>query len=39
MGCRKFLGENLEQCSIEELHSLEVKLERSIHIIRRKKVI
>jgi FtsZ-binding cell division protein ZapB len=34
---RKFLGENLEQCSIEELHSLEVKLERSIHIIRGKK--
>ncbi|XP_062205341.1 MADS-box transcription factor 56-like isoform X2 [Phragmites australis] len=35
--CRKFLGENLEECSVEELHSLEVKLEKSLHIIRGKK--
>ncbi|KAK3157010.1 hypothetical protein QOZ80_2AG0115010 [Eleusine coracana subsp. coracana] len=34
---RKFLGENLEQCSVEELHSLEIKLEKSLHIIRGKK--
>ncbi|KAG2539725.1 MADS-box transcription factor 56-like isoform X2 [Panicum virgatum] len=34
---RKFLGENLEDCSIEELHSLEVKLEKSLHVIRGKK--
>ncbi|TVU31902.1 hypothetical protein EJB05_23607, partial [Eragrostis curvula] len=34
---RKFLGENLEQCSVEELHSLQVKLEKSLHIIRGKK--
>nr|AIN39809.1 hypothetical protein [Zoysia matrella] len=34
---RKFLGENLEQCTVEELHSLEVKLEKSLHIIRGKK--
>jgi len=31
------LGENLEDCSIEELHSLEVKLEKSLHVIRGKK--
>lgn len=34
---RKFLGENLEGCSVEELHSLEVKLEKSLHVIRGKK--
>ncbi|XP_062201479.1 MADS-box transcription factor 56-like [Phragmites australis] len=34
---RKFLGENLENCSVEELYSLEVKLEKSLHIIRGKK--
>ncbi|KAK3153175.1 hypothetical protein QOZ80_2BG0168790 [Eleusine coracana subsp. coracana] len=34
---RKFLGENLEQCSVEELHSLEIKLQKSLHIIRGKK--
>nr|CAB3495398.1 unnamed protein product [Digitaria exilis] len=34
---RKFLGENLEDCSVEELHSLEVKLEKSLHVIRGKK--
>ncbi|KAL6641377.1 hypothetical protein ACP70R_019558 [Stipagrostis hirtigluma subsp. patula] len=34
---RKYLGENLEGCSVEELHSLEVKLDRSLHIIRGKK--
>jgi len=28
--CRKLLGEKLEECSIEELHSLEVKLEKSM---------
>ncbi|WVZ57473.1 hypothetical protein U9M48_007854, partial [Paspalum notatum var. saurae] len=33
----KFLGENLEDCSIEELHNLEVKLQKSIHVIRGKK--
>uniref|UniRef100_K4AGR0 K-box domain-containing protein n=1 Tax=Setaria italica TaxID=4555 RepID=K4AGR0_SETIT len=37
MSCRKFLGENLEGCSVEELHSLEVKLEKSLHVIRGKK--
>jgi hypothetical protein len=31
------LGEKLEQCSIEELHSLEVKLEKSLHCIRGRK--
>ncbi|PAN48752.1 hypothetical protein PAHAL_9G402700 [Panicum hallii] len=34
---RKFLGENLEDCSVEELHGLEVKLEKSLHVIRGKK--
>ncbi|KAL6847651.1 hypothetical protein ACP4OV_022677 [Aristida adscensionis] len=34
---RKLLGEKLEECSIEELHSLEVKLERSLHCIRGRK--
>ncbi|TKV95219.2 hypothetical protein SEVIR_9G347400v4 [Setaria viridis] len=38
MSCRKFLGENLEGCSVEELHSLEVKLEKSLHVIRGKKI-
>ena len=38
MSCRKFLGENLEECSIEELHSLEVELEKSLHCIRGRKV-
>jgi hypothetical protein len=38
MSGRKFLGENLEDCSVEELHSLEVKLEKSLHVIRGKKV-
>nr|CAB3500295.1 unnamed protein product [Digitaria exilis] len=37
MSCRKFLGENLEDCSVEELHNLEVKLEKSLHVIRGKK--
>ncbi|XP_062209679.1 MADS-box transcription factor 50-like isoform X2 [Phragmites australis] len=34
---RKLLGEKLEECSIEELHSLEVKLEKSLHSIRGRK--
>ncbi|CAD6211793.1 unnamed protein product [Miscanthus lutarioriparius] len=34
---RKFLGENLEECSIEELHILEVKLAKSLHVIRGKR--
>uniref|UniRef100_A0A0E0K838 MADS-box domain-containing protein n=1 Tax=Oryza punctata TaxID=4537 RepID=A0A0E0K838_ORYPU len=34
---RKLLGEKLEECSIEELHSLEVKLERSLISIRGRK--
>nr|AQS27937.1 MADS56 [Phyllostachys violascens] len=34
---RKILGENLEGCSAEELHSLEIKLEKSLHNIRGKK--
>ncbi|KAL6648892.1 hypothetical protein ACP70R_013116 [Stipagrostis hirtigluma subsp. patula] len=34
---RKYLGEKLEECSIEELHGLEVKLERSLHSIRGRK--
>ncbi|AQL09887.1 MADS1 [Zea mays] len=33
----KLLGERLEDCSIEELHSLEVKLEKSLHCIRGRK--
>ncbi|AQL06236.1 MADS-box transcription factor 56 [Zea mays] len=37
MSCRMFLGENLEECSIEELHNLEVKLAKSLHVIRGKK--
>lgn len=35
---RKLLGERLEECSCEELHSLEVKLEKSLHCIRGRKV-
>jgi hypothetical protein len=35
---RKLLGERLEGCSIDELHSLEVKLEKSLHIVRGRKV-
>ncbi|KAG8084010.1 hypothetical protein GUJ93_ZPchr0010g10467 [Zizania palustris] len=35
---RKILGENLEGCSVEELRGLEIKLEKSLHNIRRKKV-
>ncbi|CAN6285898.1 unnamed protein product [Urochloa humidicola] len=34
---RKLLGEKLEECSIDELHSLEVKLEKSLHCIRGRK--
>lgn len=34
---RKLLGEKLDECSIEELHSLEVKLERSLISIRGRK--
>nr|ASZ79988.1 MADS50 [Bambusa oldhamii] len=34
---RKLLGEKLEECSIEELHGLEVKLEKSLHSIRGRK--
>uniref|UniRef100_A0A0D9VNV3 MADS-box domain-containing protein n=2 Tax=Leersia perrieri TaxID=77586 RepID=A0A0D9VNV3_9ORYZ len=34
---RKLLGEKLEECSIDELHSLEVKLERSLTSIRGRK--
>ncbi|XP_062216950.1 MADS-box transcription factor 50-like isoform X2 [Phragmites australis] len=34
---RKLLGEKLEECSIEELHSLEVRLEKSLHSIRGRK--
>uniref|UniRef100_A0A804LCM5 Uncharacterized protein n=1 Tax=Zea mays TaxID=4577 RepID=A0A804LCM5_MAIZE len=34
---RKLLGERLEECSFEELHSLEVKLEKSLHCIRGRK--
>lgn len=36
--CRKILGENLESCSIEELHELESKLEHGLRRIRGKKV-
>nr|ASZ80019.1 MADS50 [Dendrocalamus latiflorus] len=36
---RKLLGEKLEECSIEELHSLEVKLEKSLHSIRGRKTL
>ncbi|OQU93352.1 MADS-box transcription factor 50 [Sorghum bicolor] len=36
---RKLLGERLEECSIEELHSLEVKLEKSLHCIRGRKTL
>lgn len=32
------MGERLEDCPIEELHSLEVKLEKSLHCIRGRKV-
>jgi hypothetical protein len=35
---RKLLGERLEECSIDELQSLEVKLEKSLHIVRGRKV-
>jgi cell division protein FtsB len=34
---RKLLGEKLEDCSIDELHSLEVKLEKSLYIVRGRK--
>ncbi|TVU48566.1 hypothetical protein EJB05_08207, partial [Eragrostis curvula] len=34
---KKLLGEKLEGCSIDELHSLEVKLEKSLHVIRGRK--
>ncbi|CAD6209309.1 unnamed protein product [Miscanthus lutarioriparius] len=34
---RKLLGERLEECSIEELHSLEVELEKSLRCIRGRK--
>ncbi|KAG8073232.1 hypothetical protein GUJ93_ZPchr0006g45824 [Zizania palustris] len=34
---RKLLGEKLDECSIEELHSLEVKLEKSLISIRGRK--
>ncbi|KAM0916954.1 hypothetical protein ACQ4PT_009842 [Festuca glaucescens] len=34
---RKILGENLGGCSAEELHSLEVKIEKSLRTIRGKK--
>ncbi|RLN43320.1 hypothetical protein C2845_PM01G00690 [Panicum miliaceum] len=34
---RKLLGEKLERCSIEELHGLEVKLEKSLRCIRGRK--
>ncbi|KAK3150315.1 hypothetical protein QOZ80_3AG0231610 [Eleusine coracana subsp. coracana] len=34
---KKLLGEKLEDCSIDELQSLEVKLEKSLHIIRGRK--
>ncbi|GFP82310.1 mads-box protein soc1 [Phtheirospermum japonicum] len=35
---RKLLGENLETCSIEELQQLERQLERSVNIIRARKM-
>jgi hypothetical protein len=38
MTCRKILGENLGGCSVEELHSLELKIEKSLRTIRGKKV-
>lgn len=38
MRCRKILGENLGACSAEELHFLEGKIEKSLRIIRGKKV-
>jgi hypothetical protein len=38
LGRRKLLGEKLEDCSIDELHSLEVKLEKSLYIVRGRKV-
>nr|CAD1844616.1 unnamed protein product [Ananas comosus var. bracteatus] len=34
---KKLLGENLDSCSVEELHQLEGKLEQSLHSIRGKK--
>uniref|UniRef100_A0ACD5TN55 Uncharacterized protein n=1 Tax=Avena sativa TaxID=4498 RepID=A0ACD5TN55_AVESA len=34
---RKIMGENLGECSAEELHCLEVKIEKSLRIIRGKK--
>uniref|UniRef100_A0ACD5U5C5 Uncharacterized protein n=1 Tax=Avena sativa TaxID=4498 RepID=A0ACD5U5C5_AVESA len=34
---RKILGENLGGCSVEELHCLQVKIEKSLRIIRGKK--
>jgi hypothetical protein len=39
MRCRKILGENLGECSVEELHTLEVKIEKSLQTIRGKKVV
>lgn len=35
---RKLLGESLESCSVEELHDIELQLERSLSNIRRGKV-
>ncbi|CAN6325483.1 unnamed protein product [Urochloa humidicola] len=37
MSRRKYLGENFEDCSVEKLLSLEVKLEKSLCAIRGKK--
>lgn len=34
---RKILGENLGECTTQELHILEAKIEKSLHIIRAKK--
>ncbi|XP_051193938.1 MADS-box transcription factor 56 isoform X1 [Lolium perenne] len=34
---RKILGENLGGCSVEELHSIELKIEKSLRTIRGKK--
>lgn len=39
-GCyRKLLGQNLETCSIQELHEIDIQLEKSLKIIRARKVL
>jgi K-box region len=38
LSIRKLLAENLDSCSIEELHQIEAKIEQSLQKIRGKKV-